>query len=96
MSIKVQPLHDRVLVRPAQKDETTKGGIILTSTVAEKPSQGQVIALGTGKNDEGKDYHFTVKKGDTVMYGKYAGNEIDVDGEKLVVMHEKDILAILG
>lgn len=84
------PLHDRVIVKPAQKEEKTAGGIIIPDTAKEKPQHGTVVAVGPGKKDE----PVTVKKGDSVLYGKYAGTEIQVDGEDLLIMRESDILAI--
>ena len=89
--INVTPLHDRVLVRPAAAETKTAGGIIIPDTAQEKPQRGTVVAVGTGKKDE----PMTVKKGDTVLYGKYAGTEIVVENEDLIIMRESDILAIV-
>ncbi len=89
--INVTPLHDRVLVRPAAAETKTAGGIIIPDTAKEKPQRGTVVAVGTGKKDE----PMTVKKGDTVLYGKYAGTEIVVENEELIIMRESDILAIV-
>ncbi|MEN9339710.1 MAG: hypothetical protein RIQ62_1022 [Bacteroidota bacterium] len=89
--INVTPLHDRVLVRPAAAETKTAGGIIIPDTAKEKPQRGIVVAVGTGKKDE----PMTVKKGDTVLYGKYAGTEIVVENEDLIIMRESDILAIV-
>ncbi len=89
--INVTPLHDRVLVRPAAAETKTAGGIIIPDTAKEKPQRGTVVAVGTGKKDE----PMTVKKGDTVLYGKYAGTEIVVENEDLIIMRESDILAIV-
>lgn len=87
----IQPLADRVLVKPAPAEEKTIGGIIIPDTAKEKPAKGEVIATGNGTKDE----EMVVEVGDQVMYGKYAGQEIDVDGEKLLIMRQSDILAII-
>jgi chaperonin GroES len=87
----ITPLHDRVIVRPAAAETKTAGGIIIPDTAKEKPQRGVVVAAGPGKKDE----PVTVKAGDTVLYGKYAGTEISVDGEDLIIMRESDILAIV-
>jgi chaperonin GroES len=90
------PLHDRVLVRPAQPEEVTKGGIILPDTAKEKPMQGEVIAVGPGKiGDDGKTVVMQVATGDKVLYGKYSGTEINVDGEDMLIMRETDIFAVV-
>lgn len=92
----VTPLHDRVLVRPAQPEEVTSGGIIIPDTAKEKPMQGEVVAVGAGKhNDEGKLIAMQVQPGDKVLYGKYSGTEINVSGEDLLIMRESDIFAII-
>jgi len=85
------PLHDRVIVQPAETEQQTKGGIIIPDTAKEKPQQGIVVAAGPGKKDE----PVTVKTGDTILYGKYAGTEIQIDGKDLLIMRESDIFAIL-
>ena len=90
MSIK--PLADRVLIEPAAAEEKTIGGIIIPDTAKEKPLQGKVVATGNGTKDE----EMVVKEGDTVLYGKYAGTELEYDGKKYLVMRQSDILAILG
>ncbi|RYF37559.1 MAG: co-chaperone GroES [Chitinophagaceae bacterium] len=87
----ITPLHDRVIVRPAAAETKTAGGIIIPDTAKEKPQRGVVVAAGPGKKDE----PVTVKAGDSVLYGKYAGTEISVDGEELIIMRESDILAIV-
>ena len=87
----VTPLHDRVIVKPAKAEEKTAGGIIIPDTAKEKPQRGTVIAAGPGKKDE----PVTVKIGDTVLYGKYSGTEIQIEGEDLLIMRESDILAIV-
>lgn len=87
----ITPLHDRVIVRPAAAETKTAGGIIIPDTAKEKPQRGVVVAAGPGKKDE----PVTVKEGDTVLYGKYAGTELTLDGEELLIMRESDILAIV-
>jgi chaperonin GroES len=89
--INVRPLADRVLVKPAEAETKTAAGIIIPDTAKEKPMKGEVIAIGTGKKDE----PMTVKVGDKVLYGKYSGTEITIDGEELLIMRESDIYAIL-
>lgn len=89
--VNIRPLADRVLVKSADAEETTKGGIIIPDTAKEKPQKGFVIAVGSGKKDE----PMTVKAGDQVLYGKYAGTEITYDGEEYLIMRESDIFAIL-
>jgi len=85
----ITPLHDRVIVRPAPAEEKTSGGIIIPDTAKEKPQRGTVVAAGPGSKDE----PVTVKPGDTVLYGKYAGAELQLNGENLLVLRESDILA---
>ncbi len=89
--IKGKPLGDRVLVQPAKADEKTTGGIIIPDTAKEKPQKGTVVAVGPGKSDK----PLTVKEGDEVLYGKYAGTEINIDGADYVIMKEDDILMIV-
>ncbi len=89
--VNVTPLHDRVIVKAAAAEEKTAGGIIIPDTAKEKPQKGVVIAAGPGKKDE----PVTVKEGDTVLYGKYAGTEISIEGEEYLIMRESDILAIV-
>lgn len=91
MATKVRPLADRVLIEPAPAEEKTAGGIIIPDTAKEKPQRGKVIAVGPGKKDEPT----TVKPGDVVLYGKYAGTEISIDGKDYLIMRESDILAII-
>ena len=91
------PLHDRIIVKPAKAEETTKGGIIIPDTAKEKPMQGEVIAVGNGKiADDGKLIAMTLKVGDKVLYGKYAGTEVTVDNEEYLMMRETDVFAIIG
>lgn len=89
--LNVTPLHDRVIVKPAAAEEKTSSGLIIPDTAKEKPQRGIVVAAGTGKKDE----PVTVKTGDTVLYGKYAGTEIQVEGSDYLIMRESDILAII-
>jgi chaperonin GroES len=91
MSVNVKPLADRVLVEPLAAEQKTAGGIIIPDTAKEKPQKGIVIAVGEGKKDE----PMTVKVGDTVLYGKYAGTEINVEGKDYLIMRESDIFAII-
>jgi chaperonin GroES len=91
MSVKVTPLHDRVIVKPAEKAEKTAGGIIIPDTVQDKPQQGEVVAVGSGRKDE----PLTVKVGDVVLFGKYGGTEIELDGDKFLLLKESDIFAII-
>ncbi|MCX6350540.1 MAG: co-chaperone GroES [Bacteroidetes bacterium] len=92
MDVNVKPLADRVLVRPADAETTTKSGIIIPDTAKEKPMKGKVIAAGPGKKDEPT----SVKVGDEILYGKYAGTEISIDGSDYLIMRESDILAIVS
>jgi len=95
--VNVRPLGDRVLVQPLEEAEVKKGGIIIPDTAKEKPQEGKVVALGTGKRDEdGKNIPFVVKTGDTVLISKYGGTEIKVDGTSYLIMREDDILGIIG
>ena len=89
--VSVKPLADRVLVEAAEAETKTAGGIIIPDTAKEKPQKGKVIAIGTGKKDE----PITVKVGDTVLYGKYAGTEIQIDGKEYLIMRESDIYAVI-
>ena len=91
MSVNIKPLADRVLVEPAAAEEKTAGGIIIPDTAKEKPQKGIVIAVGTGKPDE----PMTVKVGDNVLYGKYSGSELALEGKDYLIMRESDILAIV-
>ncbi len=88
----IKPLADRVLVVPAPAEEKTIGGIIIPDTAKEKPLKGEVVAVGNGTKDE----EMVVKVGDTVLYGKYAGTELELDGNKYLIMRQSDILAVLG
>lgn len=91
-----RPLHDRVVVRRIEADEKTAGGIIIPDTAKEKPSQGEVITLGPGGRDEaGKLIPIDIKKGDRVLFGKWSGTEVKIDGEDLLIMKESDILGVI-
>ena len=95
--MKIKPLGDRVLVEPLKEDEVKKGGIIIPDSAKEKPQEGKVIAVGTGKLDEnGKKVPFNVKKGDIVLMPKYGGTEVKVNGKEYQIMREDDILAVIG
>jgi chaperonin GroES len=92
-----RPLHDRVLVRRIEAEEKTKGGIIIPDTVKEKPVEGEVVAVGSGaRDDQGKVHPLDVKAGDRVLFGKWSGTEIRIDGEELLVMKESDIVGVLS
>jgi chaperonin GroES len=94
--MKFRPLHDRVVVRRVEEEAKTKGGIIIPDTAKEKPIQGEVVAVGPGARDEaGKLVALEVKKGDRVLFGKWSGTEVKIDGEDLLIMKESDILGIL-
>ncbi len=94
--MKVRPLQDRVLVRRVAEEEKTKGGIIIPDTAKEKPAEGEVIAIGNGKaDDKGNVRPLQVKKGDRVLFGKYSGNEIKIDGVDHLILREEDILGVL-
>ena len=97
MTINVKPLGDRVLVQPLEEKEVKKGGIIIPDTAKEKPQEGTVVAVGTGKlDDNGKKIEFHVKVGDKVLISKYGGTEIKIDGDNYLFMREDDILGIIG
>ena len=94
MTLKLQPLADRVVVRPIEREEKTKSGIYLPDTAREKPQEGEVLAVGPGRiGEDGKRIALDVKAGDTVIYAKYGGTEIKIDDEELVILRESDILA---
>lgn len=88
----IKPLADRVLIKPAPAEEKTAGGIIIPDTAKEKPLQGQVLAVGNGTKDE----EMVLKAGDTVLYGKYSGTEVELEGEKYLIMRQSDVLAVLA
>ena len=92
-----KPLHDRVLVRRVESDDTTKGGLIIPETAKEKPQEGEVIATGEGaRKDSGELIAMSVKEGDKVLFGKWSGTEVTLDGEELLIMKESDILGIIA
>ena len=94
---KITPLHDRILVQRLEESETMRGGIIIPDSAKEKPSQGKVISVGKGKsNDEGKVFPLDVKSGDTVLFGKYSGTEIKLDGDDFLIMREDEVLGVLA
>lgn len=96
MAIKIRPLHDRVVVRRLEDERTTAGGIVIPDSAAEKPMRGEIIAVGQGKVlDNGDVRNLAVKIGDVVLFGKYSGTEIKLNGEELVVMREDDIMAVV-
>ena len=94
--MKIRPLQDRVIVRRLEEEEKTKGGIIIPDTAKEKPQEGKIVAVGKGKTtEEGKLIPLDVKTGDKILFGKYGGTEIKVEGEELLIMREEDILGII-
>lgn len=92
----IKPLGDRVLVRPEAAEEKTASGIIIPDTAKEKPQRGEVVAVGPGKVENGTKVDMTVKDGDKVLYGKYSGTEVTIDGEDLLIMRESDILGVVS
>ncbi len=93
----IRPLHDRVIVKRVEEETTTASGIVLPGSATEKPSEGEVLAVGNGKQlDNGDVRALEVKVGDKVLFGKYSGSEVKVDGEEVIVMREEDIMGILG
>ena len=94
--MKIRPLHDRVIVKRIEEERKSAGGIVIPDTAAEKPDQGEVVAVGKGKKDEqGKLIALDVKVGDKILFGKYSGTEVKVDGDELVVMREEDVMAVI-
>jgi chaperonin GroES len=94
--MKLRPLQDRILVRRVEEEEKTKGGIIIPDTAKEKPAEGKVVEVGKGKLDEsGKRIALEVKKGDRILFGKYSGTEVKIDGEEYLIMREEDVLGII-
>ena len=95
--MKFRPLHDRILVRRVESDERTKGGIIIPDTAKEKPQEGEVVSVGSGaRADDGKVTPLDVKAGDRILFGKWSGTEVKVDGEELLIMKESDILGVIA
>jgi len=97
MALNIKPLGDRILVEPAEEKEVKKGGIIIPDTAKEKPQEGEIIAVGPGGRDEaGKLTPLDVKKGDKVLFGKWSGTEVKIDGQELLIMKESDIMGVVG
>ncbi len=96
MSMNIIPLHDRVLVRRLEEKETAKGGIIIPDTAKEKPHEGEVIAIGSGKMEKGHRVPLDVKVGDRILFGKYTGNDIKIDDQEYLILREEEILAKVG
>jgi len=95
--MKFRPLHDRVVVRRLESDEKTKGGIIIPDSAKEKPQEGEIVAVGSGSRDEhGKLVPLDVKKGDKILFGKWSGTEVKIDGVDLLIMKESDIMGVIG
>jgi chaperonin GroES len=95
--MKIRPLHDRLVVRRIEEKETAKGGIIIPDTAKEKPQEGEVLAIGTGRIlDDGKKLPLVVKLGDKILFGKYSGTEIKLDGEDVLILREDEVLAVLA
>ena len=96
MEVKIRPLQDRVIVKRIAEEEKTKGGIIITDTAKEKPQEGRIVAVGKGKvNEDGKIIPLDVKVNDRILFGKYSGSEINIDGEEHMIMREEDILGVI-
>jgi len=95
--MKIRPLHDRILVKRVDEETKTKGGIIIPDTAKEKPQEGKVVAVGAGKvNEDGTTRPMDVKSGDRILFSKYAGTDVKVDGEDLIIIREDDVLGIIG
>ena len=95
-STKIAPLSDRVVVKSLEETEQMRGGLFIPDTAKEKPQQGEVVAIGSGKYEDGKLVPMTVKVGDKVLYGKYSGTEVTLDSETLLILRESDVLAVIG
>ena len=94
--MKLRPLQDRILVTRVEEEQTTKGGIIIPDTAKEKPAEGKVVAVGNGKlGDDGKRVALEIKKGDRILFGKYSGTEVKIEGEEYLIMREDDVLGII-
>ena len=96
MTVHITPLHDRVLVRRLKEKETAKGGIIIPDTAKERPHEGEVMAVGAGKIEKGHRVPLDVKVGDRILFGKYTGNDIEIDGQEYLILREEEILAKVG
>ena len=92
----LQPLEDRIVGKPGQSEETTASGLVIPDTAKEKPQQGEVVAVGPGRTEDGKRVPMEVKAGDKVLYGKYSGTEVTVAGEQMLILRESDILAVVS
>ena len=95
-STKVSPLADRVVIKALEETEQMRGGLYIPDTAKEKPQQGEIVAVGPGRFDEGKRVPMELKVGDKVLYGKYSGTEVTIDGEQLLILRESDVLAVIG
>jgi chaperonin GroES len=95
MAARIKPLRDRIIVKRLAEEEKTKGGIIIPDTAKEKPQQGKVVAVGPGRREDGKVYPLDVKSGDTILFGKYSGTDIKLDGEDHLILREEDVLGIV-
>jgi chaperonin GroES len=96
MTMKLRPLQDRILVQRVAEETTTKGGIIIPDTAKEKPAEGKVVAVGNGKvGDDGKRIALEIKKGDRILFGKYSGTEVKIEGEEYLIMREDDVLGVI-
>jgi chaperonin GroES len=96
MTMKLRPLQDRILVQRVAEETTTKGGIIIPDTAKEKPAEGKVVAVGNGKvADDGKRIELEIKKGDRILFGKYSGTEVKIEGEEYLIMREDDVLGVI-
>ena len=94
--MKIRPLQDRILVQRVEEEEKTKGGIIIPDTAKEKPAEGKVVAVGNGKlGDDGKRVPLEVKKGDKILFGKYSGTEVKIEGQEYLIMREEDVLGVI-
>lgn len=93
---KVSPLADRVVVRPLEETETMRGGLFIPDTAKEKPQQGEIVAVGPGRFEEGKRVPMEVKTGDRVLYGKYSGSEVTIDDDQVLILRESDVLAVIS
>ncbi|MGH7843687.1 MAG: co-chaperone GroES [Candidatus Binatia bacterium] len=95
MATKIRPLHDRVIVKRLEEEDKSKGGIIIPDTAKEKPQEGRVVAVGSGKHEDGKVIPLDVKVGDKILFGKYAGTEIKIGGEEHLILREDDVLGVI-
>jgi chaperonin GroES len=95
MATKIRPLHDRVIVKRLEEEEKSKGGIIIPDTAKEKPQEGRVVAVGSGKHEDGKVIPLDLKVGDKILFGKYAGTEIKIGGEEHLILREDDVLGVI-